>query len=53
MTAVLLVEDDERISEPLIRVLRGEGLDVEHVANGRDAIAAVSTRSGPTSCCST
>jgi DNA-binding response OmpR family regulator len=41
MTAVLLVEDDERISEPLIRVLRGEGLDVAHVATGRDAIAAV------------
>ena len=41
MTAVLLVEDDERISEPLIRVLRGEGLEVEHAATGRDAIAAV------------
>ncbi len=41
MTAVLLVEDDERISEPLIRVLRGEGLEVEHVATGRDAIDAV------------
>jgi DNA-binding response OmpR family regulator len=44
MTAVLLVEDDERISEPLIRVLRGEGLDVEHVANGRDAISAVTAK---------
>ena len=44
MTAVLLVEDDERISEPLIRVLRGENFDVEHVANGRDAIAAVTTK---------
>ena len=44
MTAVLLVEDDERISEPLIRVLRGEGLDVEHVATGRDAIAAVNAK---------
>ncbi len=41
MTAVLLVEDDERISEPLIRVLRAEGLDVEHAATGNDAIAAV------------
>ena len=41
MTAVLLVEDDERISEPLIRVLRSEGFEVEHVATGRDAIAAV------------
>jgi DNA-binding response OmpR family regulator len=44
MTAVLLVEDDERISEPLIRVLRGENFEVEHVANGRDAIAAVTTK---------
>jgi DNA-binding response OmpR family regulator len=41
MTAVLLVEDDERISEPLIRVLRGEGFDVRHVATGREAISAV------------
>jgi DNA-binding response OmpR family regulator len=40
-TAVLLVEDDERISEPLIRVLRAEGFDVEHVANGRRAIDAI------------
>ena len=44
MTAVLLVEDDERISEPLIRVLRGENFDVEHVASGRDAIAAVAAK---------
>jgi DNA-binding response OmpR family regulator len=44
MTAVLLVEDDERISEPLVRVLRGEGLDVEHVATGRAAIEAVTAR---------
>jgi DNA-binding response OmpR family regulator len=44
MTAVLLVEDDERISEPLIRVLRGEGLDVEHAATGREAIATVDAR---------
>jgi DNA-binding response OmpR family regulator len=44
MTAVLLVEDDERISEPLVRVLRGEGLHVEHVVTGREAIAAVAAR---------
>jgi DNA-binding response OmpR family regulator len=44
MTAVLLVEDDARISEPLIRVLRSEGLDVEHVATGREAIAAVTAK---------
>lgn len=41
MTAVLLVEDDERISEPLIRVLRAEGLDVTHVADGASALDAV------------
>lgn len=40
-TAVLLVEDDERISEPLIRVLRSEDLDVTHVAAGQPALAAV------------
>ncbi len=40
-TAVLLVEDDDRISEPLIRVLRAEQLDVIHVAAGQPALAAV------------
>ena len=40
-TAVLLVEDDERISEPLIRVLRSEGFDVEHVDAGIPAIDSV------------
>ncbi len=40
-TAVLLVEDDERISEPLIRVLRSEGFDVEHVDAGLHAIDSV------------
>jgi DNA-binding response OmpR family regulator len=39
--AVLLVEDDERISEPLIRVLRSEGFEVEHVAAGLTAIESV------------
>ncbi|MGB0114572.1 MAG: response regulator transcription factor [Ilumatobacteraceae bacterium] len=43
-TSVLLVEDDERISEPLIRVLRAEGFDVEHVAAARHAIEAVAHR---------
>ncbi len=42
-TAVLLVEDDERISEPLIRVLRSESFDVTHVATGRLALDAVAT----------
>ena len=41
MTNVLLVEDDERISEPLIRVLRAELFDVVHVAAGRPALASV------------
>jgi DNA-binding response OmpR family regulator len=40
-TSVLLVEDDERISEPLIRVLRSEGFDVEHVDAGGAAIESV------------
>jgi len=38
---VLLVEDDERISEPLIRVLRAEQFDVTHVAAGMPALASV------------
>lgn len=42
--AVLLVEDDDRISEPLIRVLRSEGFDVEHVAAGTPALDAVRER---------
>ncbi|MFN3256141.1 MAG: response regulator transcription factor [Ilumatobacter sp.] len=41
MTAVLLVEDDERISEPLVRVLRAEDLDVTHVAGGQLALDEV------------
>ncbi len=40
-TAVLLVEDDERISEPLIRVLRSEGFAVQHVDAGGAAIESV------------
>jgi len=40
-TAVLLVEDDERISEPLIRVLRSEGFEVQHVDAGVAAIESV------------
>jgi DNA-binding response OmpR family regulator len=41
MTTVLLVEDDDRISEPLIRVLRAEQFDVAHVAAGQPALDAV------------
>ena len=43
-TAVLLVEDDERISEPLVRVLRSEGFEVEHVEAGGAALHAVGER---------
>ena len=41
MTSVLLVEDDVRISEPLIRVLRAEDFDVVHVAAGLPALEAI------------
>jgi DNA-binding response OmpR family regulator len=37
MTAVLLVEDDERISGPLVRMLQAEGFTVHHVATGAGA----------------
>jgi len=40
-TAVLLVEDDERISEPLIRVLHSEAFEVHHVDRGVAAIESV------------
>jgi DNA-binding response OmpR family regulator len=40
---VLLVEDDQRISEPLIRVLRAESFSVTHVASGMSALAMVDT----------
>ncbi len=41
MTVILLVEDDERISDPLIRVLGAEGFEVIHTATGAAAIEAV------------
>lgn len=44
MTTILLVEDDERISEPLLRVLGAEGFEVVHSDNGNDGLAAVQTR---------
>jgi DNA-binding response OmpR family regulator len=37
---VLLVEDDDAIAAPLVEGLKREGLDVERVASGRDALAA-------------
>lgn len=44
MTTILLVEDDERISEPLLRVLATEGYEVVHAPNGHDALDAVAAR---------
>lgn len=41
MTKILLVEDDERISDPLVRVLDAEGFEVTHVARGREALDAM------------
>jgi DNA-binding response OmpR family regulator len=44
VTTILLVEDDERISEPLLRVLGSEGFDTVHASTGNDGLMAVSTR---------
>lgn len=41
MSSLLLVEDDARISEPLVRMLSAEGFVVEHVDCGAAALAAV------------
>lgn len=41
MTTILLVEDDERISDPLVRVLGAEGFEVTHVTEGRAALDAL------------
>jgi DNA-binding response OmpR family regulator len=41
VTTILLVEDDERISEPLLRVLGAEGFEVIHAATGGDGMDAV------------
>jgi len=43
VTTILLVEDDERISEPLVRVLSAEGFEVVHASTGGDGLAAVQT----------
>ncbi len=39
VTTILLVEDDERISEPLLRVLATEGFDVLHAATGTAGVS--------------
>jgi len=41
MSGLLLVEDDERISQPLARMLEAEGFTVRHVDLGEAALAAV------------
>lgn len=40
MTSLLLVEDDERISQPLVQLLTNEGFTVHHVDRGELALAA-------------
>jgi DNA-binding response OmpR family regulator len=44
VTTILLVEDDERISEPLLRVLVTEGFDVVHAPTGGEGLQAVTER---------
>ncbi len=41
VSSLLLVEDDERISQPLVRMLQAEGFSVRHVELGEAALAAV------------
>jgi DNA-binding response OmpR family regulator len=41
MKSLLLVEDDERISLPLVRMLQAEGFRVHHVEAGEAALVAV------------
>ncbi|HEY4331385.1 MAG TPA: response regulator transcription factor [Ilumatobacteraceae bacterium] len=41
MSSLLLVEDDERISQPLVRMLQAEGFTVQHVDRGEAALEAV------------
>lgn len=38
MTNILLIEDDEAISAPLVRVLSREGYAVHHVTRGKDGL---------------
>jgi DNA-binding response OmpR family regulator len=44
VTTILLVEDDERISEPLLRVLGTEGYEVVHASTGNEGLEAVMSR---------
>jgi two-component system, OmpR family, response regulator RegX3 len=44
---VLIVEDDDRIAQPLIKGLEHEGLSAEHVATGGGALARMQSASDP------
>ena len=41
MNSLLLVEDDARISQPLVRMLQAEGFAVQHADCGEAALAAI------------
>jgi DNA-binding response OmpR family regulator len=41
VTRIVLVEDDPRISEPLVRMLQAEGFTVEHHDSGLAAVEAI------------
>jgi len=44
---VLIIEDDDRIASPMVKGLEAEGLDVERVATGGDALIRVQSRAEP------
>ena len=44
MTTILLVEDDERISEPLLRVLGTEGFEAVHASTGLEGLELLTAR---------
>lgn len=51
MTRILVVEDEESISDPLSYLLGKEGYDVALAETGPDALLEFD-RAGPTWCCS-
>jgi hypothetical protein len=53
VTDILLVEDDERISDPLVRVLTAEGFDGRPRRLRRRGARLGGPQSAPISCCST
>lgn len=44
---MLIIEDDDRIAEPLVKGLGREGLDAEHVTTGTEALARLSAETPP------